>query len=560
MFFPCLTVIAGGRVPAAALAAVDPGDVPARNHLGHELLPPTHLEAIIISRARTVLRVFVLRNAATARWRDADTLPTVLRGHSIAFPNPELGELRRRIPFAPEELPEFLQVLLLDAVMGRADLERKIKSAKCLQIRGAVVAAWLEHAEHMQIGVRVDACLVQTYRRMGMVPTVPDALVAHAVAAHDARMAATLNAAFEADQTGNASVRQQQAGFEAAVHAAVSAGTAATAARPHVTVVRAPVRQAPAPAETAAAPPPDHLEGLDEMEVHYGDARNTDIDFSALDGDGTVEEAIAALRASGAVAIAAGGNGVAPLNDYAPAHFNHCHLDVFPYGLDGAMPMGMSLEAWASVLLRRAPRAQFGGNATFLAHVFDVFMKHAGNTSVNVAVKISPGVLHGADALPENLIREVALILCAKNNDRTRRDLLATVGQPAFDLARNLRRVAAPIDLTDAFYSRCLSRTVAAEHMVGPITFTFNVNPSDMNSHLVARAAGKTIQTDSETGRPSNVPHAVELWRQVAANPVACASLLTVVRDAINWHILGFKPGDTRQTNLDCWAGEVLYA
>ncbi|PNG99811.1 hypothetical protein TSOC_014399 [Tetrabaena socialis] len=201
------------------------------------------------------------------------------------------------------------------------------------------------------------------------------------------------------------------------------------------------------------------------MEVHYGDARNTDVDFSALDGDGTVDEVIAALRASGAVAIAAGGSGVSPLNDYAPAHVNHCHLDVFPFGLDGSIPLGMSFEFWASALVRRAPRVQFGGNATFLAHLFDVYMKHAGNSSVNVAVKISPGVLRGADSLDEKVIREVALVLCAKNNDRTRRDLLEKVGQPAFDLARSLRRVAVPIELTDPFYNRWLSRTVAAEHM-----------------------------------------------------------------------------------------------
>ncbi|PNH01498.1 hypothetical protein TSOC_012616 [Tetrabaena socialis] len=579
----CLSALRGGRVPAASLAVLDPGDVPSHNHLGHALLPPTHVEAIIISRARTVLRVFVLRNAATAGWRGNDTLPTVLRGHSIAFPNPDLGELRRRIPYAPEELSEFLQVLLLDAVTDRADLERKIRRAKCLQIRGAVVAAWLEHAEHTQPGIYVDAALVQAYRRMGMVPTVPDALIAHAVAAHDARMAATLNAAFESDRTGNAAVRQQQAGFEAAARAALSAEDApqaaaanvasgadahtaglpemclhGTAAHPRVTIVQAPAHER-ASGDTAVADQPDHLEGLDEMEVHYGDARNTDVGFSALDGDGTVEEVIAALRASGAVAIAAGGSGVSPLNDYAPAHFNHCHLDVFPFGLDGSIPLGMSFEFWASVLVRRAPRVQFGGNATFLAHLFDVYMKHAGNTSVNVAVKISPGVLRGADSLDEKVVREVALVLCAKNNDRTWRDLLERVGQPAFDLARSLRRVAAPIELTDPFYNRWLSRTVAAEHMVGPITFTFNVNPSDMHSHLVARAAGKDIPIDPDTGRPTNVPRAVELWRQVAANPVACASLLAVVRDAINWHILGFKHGATRQTNLDCWAGEVLY-
>ncbi|PNH09424.1 hypothetical protein TSOC_003962 [Tetrabaena socialis] len=531
------------RVPPAPVPLLDPGDVPSHNHLGHALLPPTHVEAIIISRARTVLRVFVLRNAATAGWRGNDTLPMVLRGHSIAFPNPDLGELRRRIPYAPEELSEFLQVLFLDAVTDRADLERKIRSAKCLQIRGAVVAAWLEHAEHTQPGIHVDAALVQAYRRMGMVPTVPDALIAHAVAAHDARMAATLNAAFESDRTGNAAVRQQQAGFEAA---------ARTAAHPRVTIVQAPAHER-ASGDTAVADQPDHLEGLDEMEVHYGDARNTDVDFSALDGDGTVDEVIAALRASGAVAIAAGGSGVSPLNDYAPAHVNHCHLDVFPFGLDGSIPLGMSFEFWASALVRRAPRVQFGGNATFLAHLFDVYMKHAGNSSVNVAVKISPGVLRGADSLDEKVIREVALVLCAKNNDRTRRDLLEKVGQPAFDLARSLRRVAVPIELTDPFYNRWLSRTV------GPITFTFNVNPSDMHSHLVARAAGKDIPIDPDTGRPTNVPRAVELWRQVAANPVACASLLAVVRDAINWHILGFKHGATRQTNLDCWAGEVLY-
>ncbi|PNH09342.1 hypothetical protein TSOC_004037 [Tetrabaena socialis] len=206
-----------------SLACIDPGDIPATNSRCHPLLPLKHAEALIVSRARTVIRVFVLRTADTPSWRPADTLPVVMRGHSLAFPNPAPGELAEFIPFPLDQLDQLIQCLLLDAVASREELEEKIRRAECVQIRGAVIAAWLEHVMEQETQLDIDPERIEEYRSLGMEPTVPEAIVRHAIAAHDSQLARVLQLAYANDRAGpSGGVRQQQDAIEAAVAASIA--------------------------------------------------------------------------------------------------------------------------------------------------------------------------------------------------------------------------------------------------------------------------------------------------------------------------------------------------
>ncbi len=51
----------------------------------------------------------------------------------------------------------------------------------------------------------------------------------------------------------------------------------------------------------------------------------------------------------------------------------------------------------------------------------------------------------------------------------------------------------------------------------------------------------------------------VEKWKRVRENPHSCAALLEAVKKAILDVLFGFKPGDKRQSNPDCFCGVVFY-
>ncbi|PNH09339.1 hypothetical protein TSOC_004038 [Tetrabaena socialis] len=299
-----------------------------------------------------------------------------------------------------------------------------------------------------------------------------------------------------------------------------------------------------------------HLDGLDDVEMHHGGGHDATA-RNPLDDGGTEQQVMNVLQGRGAVATAHGSQIV---DERLAGYFNLCHLDAFPYGLDGGVPRGVSLTAWADTLMRRAPREQHAGNALLVCHMFDVINRRTTNLAVTIVAPLAPDILRGAAAIPEHVVKAVATTIASQHDRRDRKAILDRVGAPAKDLARSIRRIGGKILLTDAYYAGCHSRYTAAHHMTGPITSTFNVNPADMYSTLMVKSTASTVHYEPETGRPTNLPQVVQLWRQVASNPSACAWLLVVIRDAIQWHIFGFKPGDVVQRNPHCWAGRTLHS
>ncbi|GFR48854.1 hypothetical protein Agub_g10808 [Astrephomene gubernaculifera] len=334
----CIQALQGGRIPDGALAGwLDPGDVPPVNQHGHSLVPLTHLESLVVGLARPHMRLLVVRQPGTPSWRAVDTLPAALRGHTLAFPNNVPSELQRVVPYAPADLPSFIQVVLIDAVKDRADLEAKVRQAPCLKMRGLAIAAWAEWAVRVNPMAQVDHAALQQYRALGAEPTVPEPLVAHAVATDDPDTAAVMRAAFEGDRAGNARVRQQQDDVEAATEGANAAGgrspgpgagqePAPSGRTPNIPVTGVFARPSPMAAalavpggtagvvvSPAAALQPDgyigpgvHMLGLDDVEVHHGGAYSTS---DPLDDCTDPSAILQRLQQGGVVVSAAGGRG-----------------------------------------------------------------------------------------------------------------------------------------------------------------------------------------------------------------------------------------------------------
>ncbi|GFR42903.1 hypothetical protein Agub_g3899 [Astrephomene gubernaculifera] len=440
----CMQALQGGRIPDGALARLDPGDVPPVNQHGHALVPLTHLESLVVGLARPHMRLFVVRQPGTSSWRAVDTLPAALRGHTLAFPNDVPEELQRVVPYAPQDLPSFIQVVLIDAVKDRSDLEAKVRQAPCLKMRGLAIAAWAEWAVHVNPMAQLDRAALQQYRSLGAEPTVPEPLVTHAVATDDPDVAAVMRAAFEGDRGGNARVQQQQEEVEATmgdVHAAGTraAGSDASGASTSMTTQPMPgaatasgqargvpitgVLGQPSPiavpmavldgtfgavTSPATAPPQDgyagpgvHMLGLDEVEVHHGGAYST---YDPLENSTDPSAIVQRLQHGGVVVSAAGGRGIQPMDEYDPAFFSTCHIDTFPFGDDGARPDGMSTERYAQHLVRRVPRGQFAGNATFLGHIFDVVQKQRTNRLAYVVAQMTPSTLHAFEQIMSSQI------------------------------------------------------------------------------------------------------------------------------------------------------------
>ncbi len=63
----------------------------------------------------------------------------------------------------------------------------------------------------------------------------------------------------------------------------------------------------------------------------------------------------------------------------------------------------------------------------------------------------------------------------------------------------------------------------------------------------------------TDDGRPTDTNNVVEKWRRVRENPHSCAALLEAVKIAILDELFGFKPGDKKQSNPNCFCGVVFY-
>ncbi|EFJ51419.1 hypothetical protein VOLCADRAFT_87688 [Volvox carteri f. nagariensis] len=94
-----------------------------------------------------------------------------------------------------------------------------------------------------------------------------------------------------------------------------------------------------------------------------------------------------------------------------------------------------------------------------------------------------------------------------------------------------------------------------------PITVTMHgiavANPSLDHAAAVV-AAGQFLEF-GEDGAPLREERVMDKWRRVQNNPYTSQALLNAVKLAFMDILFGFKPGDKRQSNPDCFCGTVFH-
>ncbi|GLC67379.1 hypothetical protein PLESTF_000549700 [Pleodorina starrii] len=564
----CESALTAGRIPEAALARLDPGDVPRINHLGDPLPTPTFLESQVLSRARVMQQILVLHLAG----RPPDVYPQAVRAHGVAIASADPRLWRGLLPARAVDLAGSITVLCIDRVQNQHELRERVWSAPALQVRGAVIVAWvrfLQHAEEDEWGI--DSVAMDEYERMGCAPYVPEELVDNAVGPTDEEVADVLRTTFMHDRTGNAGVRQRQDEVEAAVaeDGTTSGGTGPTDANADGTAdadgavdadvedgraFAALLRTAPATQDADATEAPE-VGRLDELEVVLPQPSNVPDDGSEICSAPWVVEDLLTGRAR--LVISTGAHGGRPLDEHHPAILTVCFPSSFPYGLSGQRPLGMSNPAYMWHLVRRVPRAQFAGNPMLLARMYDISVRQATMAQVGVALHLKPDLEHDVARLPRDAARAMGVILSLPYNHPQRRQLLAQQSPVVQALVEGARLSTLHVDLTDTYYNGAQATMRAVGMAIGWGALFFTINPADMHAGAAIIASGQVVEFE-DSGRPRQLPSVVDKWRRVRDDPYSCAALLVATKEVLVEELFGFAPGAQQQTNPHCFCGTTF--
>ncbi|EFJ50154.1 hypothetical protein VOLCADRAFT_88987 [Volvox carteri f. nagariensis] len=517
----CHKALSARRVPEAALARLDPGDVPRVNHLGDPLPMPTFLEGQLLGRGRIIQQLLIMYLAD----RPPDVFPRAVKTHGIGVVNPDPNMLRGQLPARASDLAGAITVVCVDQVRSRAELLERVRKAPGLQ-----------HNDEEELGVDEDA--LQEYERMGCAAGVPDEMLHAALAPTDPEVANVLRTTFLHDRTGPV----QPTLADPTPNAGQDPGPG-----PFTAILRGHVDQPVegAPVDPAAAT-------LDELELILPQPSNVGDDGSEIDRfPGRVEDL---LTGRARLAFAAGGRDSHVLDDRHPAILTLCFPQSFPYGFSGQRPRGMSFPAYCRHLLRRVPRTQFGGNLMLLARMYDICVRHRSMAQVGITMNMRAHLGEPAACVPRDVIRAMGTILALPYRHSQRRQLLAQQSPLVKTLVEGARLSTLRLDLTDAYYNGARSKMRAAALTIGWPPLFFTVNPADMHAACAVVASGQVLDFDDD-GRPQHIPSTVEKWRRVKDDPYSCAALLVATKEVLVEELFGFAPGAMQQTNPHCFCG-----
>ncbi|EFJ39912.1 hypothetical protein VOLCADRAFT_100387 [Volvox carteri f. nagariensis] len=569
----CEKALTARRVPEAALARIDPGDVPSTNHLGDPLPAPTFVESQLLGRGHLMQQLLIVHLAG----RPPEVLPCAVQSHGIAVVNPDPNMLRGQLPARVADFAGAFTVVCVDQVRDRQDLLDRVRRAPGLKVRGNVIVAWVRFLQHNDEDEgAVDEEALQEYERMGCVARVPEALLQSAIGPTDPEVAGVLRSTFLHDRTGAAGVRQLQETLQGNVAGEIiqgggaygspldtgpdgpTAGTTASDTRmadagatglaPVAVVVRQPADPGPLRADADLGVP-------NELEVVLPQPAPVPTDGSDFDNRPNVVHDLLTGRAR--LAFAAGGRGAQVLDDRHPAILNVCFPVSFPYGLSGQRPPGMSFASYCSHLVRRVPRAQFSSNLMLLARMYDISVRQQSMAQVGVVLRMRPRLGGPAARVPRDVVRTMADILALPYCHAQRRQLLSQQSPMVRALLDGARASLLRIDLTDTYYNGAKAMMHAAALTIGWLPLFFNLNPADMHAGCAVVASGQLIEFD-DAGRPTQISSTVEKWRRVKEDPHSCAALLIATKEVLVEQLFGFAPGAMRQTDPNCFCGVVF--
>ena len=135
----CLHDLTMNRLPKFCLVRVDPGGIPRSLDPALQLLPPTLIEEQLLATYRSIRMVIVIHPSP-----DGCSLQQYrYRGHVIAFPNAPLSDVLYCLPLA--KVHERVQVVFVTQCTDRQDMEKALRQATALEVRGANVVNWALH-------------------------------------------------------------------------------------------------------------------------------------------------------------------------------------------------------------------------------------------------------------------------------------------------------------------------------------------------------------------------------------------------------------------------------
>ncbi len=423
-----------------------------------------------------------------------DGRPLALKAHGVAFAGPDPAVLRTLLPVSASEVPKYLNLVCLNEVRDRADMEQRLHGVAAVKVRGPVVHAWSHFVAHTNRGIGLNQAALQeygaaVYQQPG--GCVPLPVLDSAVATQRADVAAVMQSTFLHDRAGNAAVRQgedevvaarrvqEQEGQRSAEAAQPDAAT-----RPFVGLVQQP-RQEAAPAAVAASDGSDGV--LDELELVIPQAPPPVQPGSAHSNPDTVLE----LLTKGIVVHCAGGPRASILREDSPRILSDAFPTALPYAWGGQRPVCMSLPAYFRHLNARVPRRQFSGNANFLVRVADMQVKHEIRTSTAITARMAPEVVQQAGTLPRDFARQLADLLAMPSYDDRRQRVMDQGGGILRSFLAGAEKIAGRVDMTDSYYRGAQQQLRCASFQLGLPMLWWNINPSDMYADAVIVASGE---------------------------------------------------------------------
>lgn len=337
-----MAALSNGKMPPASLTRFDAGLYPV------DLEPLTYLETLLVSPLRPYRNVFVMRGGNNS-WRSSDTLMKAMRGHVVAFENPDPSSLGLVFPLHPDNIPEVIQVVLLGSAATKEELHQKLSASPALTVNGPRVAKWIVHLREVYKDkpfARVDDAIINIYAGMR---GVPQALLDNAIHAPSEEMAEKAERAFMQEREGYCGQRYGSAEEREVSRTTAGGGNAAVMA------------------------------GLDAIEIEGVGPQTIDLQRTlASSARGVTAEAL--LRNGGKLVVKTGSQ---MYSDYQGEWFLMVHPTAFPNGIGQCPPKGMALSVWCKYTLRRFPREQFGGNCHLVLDMFNVLQRHAVSLSRN---------------------------------------------------------------------------------------------------------------------------------------------------------------------------------
>ncbi len=235
--------------------------MPEVNHLGDKLEWPTYMETQLVSPVKTIQQLVQIYRSNCP----PDGRPLAMKAHGVAFAGPDPADLRKDLPVRASEMPQYLNLVCLNEVRDRADMEQRLHGVPAVKVRGPVVHAWSHYVAHTNRRVQLDQAALQEYdAAIYQQPggAVPPPVAAAAVATQRADVAGVLQAAFLHDRAGNAAVRQGEDELVAARRLqgqdrrqAAEAVPPAADTRPFVGLAQRPLQEAASGGTAAAASP-----------------------------------------------------------------------------------------------------------------------------------------------------------------------------------------------------------------------------------------------------------------------------------------------------------------